>query len=92
MMHSTLDILLTSDPGSGTDMTGEWESQCEERNSPRIKFPLKMIDDSVNSVNLNFTEPEIGEPVDKKSEPKKNSVTVVNISSKNKKGKKSNLF
>jgi hypothetical protein len=92
MMHSTLDTLLTNDPESGTDMTGKWESECESRNSPKIKFPLKFIDTSVDNVDLEFSEPEIGEPKNKNSEKSKNQVNVVVLSGKNKKNKKTNLF
>jgi hypothetical protein len=92
MMHSTLDILLTSDPGSGTDMTGEWESECDSRNSPKIKFPLKLIDHTVEEVDLDFSDPKVSQPKDKKIDKKKNQINVVKISGKNKKDKKTNLF
>lgn len=92
MMHWTLDTLLINDPESGKDLTGEWESECDSRNSPRMKFPLKMIDDSVNSLNLDFVDPEVQKVKPKKKEKSKNQVTVVTLSSKNKKDKNKKLF
>jgi hypothetical protein len=81
----TLDILLISDPTSGTDKTGEWEKECDERSSPRIKFPLKLKDDIMDKVNIEFSEPVIDEPKEKKKEKSKNTVSVVTLSgSKNK--------
>lgn len=83
--HLTLDILLISDPSSGTDKTGEWEKECDERSSPRIKFPLKLKDDIMDKVSIEFSEPVIDEPKEKKKEKSKNTVSVVTLSgSKNK--------
>jgi hypothetical protein len=76
---------LISDPTSGTDKTGEWEKECDERSSPRIKFPLKLKDDIMDKVNIEFSEPVIDEPKEKKKEKSKNTVSVVTLSgSKNK--------
>jgi hypothetical protein len=55
----TLDILLISDPSSGTDKTGEWEKECDERSSPRIKFPLKLKENLMDKVSIEFSEPII---------------------------------
>lgn len=85
--HLTLDILLISDPSSGTDKTGEWEKQCDERSSPRIKFPLKLKDNLTDQINIEFAEPVIEEPKEKKKEKSKNTVKVVNLSSSKKKDK-----
>ena len=85
--HLTLDILLISDPSSGTDKTGEWEKQCDERSSPRIKFPLKLKDNLIDQVSMEFVEPIVKEPKEKKSEKNKNSVKVVNLSSSKNKDK-----
>ena len=91
--HLTLDILLISDPSSGTDKTGEWEKQCDERSSPRIKFPLKLKDNLIDQVSMEFDEPVLKEPKEKKSEKNKNSVKVVSLtSSKNKNKDKNKLF
>jgi hypothetical protein len=76
---------LISDPSSGTDKTGEWEKECDERSSPRIKFPLKLKDDIMDKVSIEFSEPVIYEPKEKKKEKSKNTVSVVTLSgSKNK--------
>ena len=89
----TLDILLISDPTSGTDKTGEWEKQCDERNSPRIKFPLKLKDNIMDRISIEFDEPAVKEPKEKKKEKSKNTVNIVNLSSrKNKNKDKNKLF
>ena len=88
--HLTLDILLINDPSSGTDKTGEWEKQCEERSTPRIKFPLKLKDDSLNHISVEFNDPVVEEPKKKKIEKNKDSVKVVDLTSGRKKEKNKN--
>ena len=85
--HLTLDILLISDPSSGTDKTGEWEKECDERSSPRIKFPLKLKENLMDKVSIEFSEPIIEEPKEKREEKSKNTVKVVNLSGSKKKDK-----
>lgn len=85
--HLTLDILLISDPSSGTDKTGEWEKECDERSSPRIKFPLKLKENLMDKVSIEFSEPIIEEPKEKKEEKSKNAVKVVDLSGSKKKDK-----
>jgi hypothetical protein len=76
---------LISDPSSGTDKTGEWEKECDERSSPRIKFPLKLKDNIIDQVSMEFEEPTVKEPKEKKKEKSNNIVKIVNLSnSKNK--------
>jgi hypothetical protein len=72
-------------------MTGEWESQCDERNSPKMKFPLKLLDDSMKELDLGFSDPVVKEP----ETPKKKNhqeIKVVELKTKKKKDKKKNLF
>lgn len=94
MMHSTLDILLTDDPSSGVDKTGEWESQCDDRTSPRMKFPLKLKADDVLNLDVNFEDPSVSEPALKtKREKEKDRVKVVTLQTKKTKDKgKNKLF
>lgn len=92
MMHLTLDTLLINDPSSGTDMTGQWESECEERNSPKIKFPLKLIDDSMGELNLDFPDPITEDPKTPKKKKNQQEISIVELKGKNKKNKKKNLF
>lgn len=88
--HLTLDILLINDPSSGTDKTGEWEKQCDERSTPRIKFPLKLRDDSLSQIDTEFKDPVVEEPRKKKVEKNKDSVNVVNLTTGRKKDKNKN--
>jgi hypothetical protein len=83
----TLDILSISDTRSVTDKTDEWEKQCDERSSPRIKFPLKLKDNLIDQVSMEFVEPVVKEPKEKKSEKNKNTVKVINLSSSKNKDK-----
>lgn len=90
-MSSTLDILLMIDPTSGHDKTGEWETQFDEGNSPKIKFPLKIKDEMTN-VDVEFKDPEIKEPVKKKAETPLNA-NVIETKPENKRKKdKKKLF
>lgn len=89
-MSLTLDILLTNDPSSGEDKTGEWESELDYRVGPKIKFPLKFIDDSLGEIPTDFKEPEISKPVEKKS-PLNKGVKVISTTKK-KRDNKSKLF
>jgi hypothetical protein len=91
MMHLTLDTLLTNDPSSGLDMTGEWEEECNIRNSPKMKFPLKLIDDSMEKVDLTFGEPELKDPEPKKKK-KLQDHKIINVGQGSKKEKKKRLF
>lgn len=93
-MHSTLDILLTDDPSSGVDKTGEWEDQCDNRNSPRMKFPLKLTSHEVLDLEVDFKDPIVSEPALKtKREKEKDRVKVVTLQTKKTKDKgKNKLF
>lgn len=91
-MHSILDTSLINSPDSEEELTREWENECDIRNSPKIKFPLKIIDDSVGLVDLNFTDPKVSEPEEKKKDKNPNSVKVVSLGNKKQKDKKKNLF
>lgn len=92
MTHWTLDILLTNDPSSGVDKTGEWETQCDSRNSPKMKFPLKLKADDVLDLDVNFKDPEVTDPPLKtKREVEKDRVKVVTLQKKRTKDK-NNLF
>jgi hypothetical protein len=92
-MSWTLDTLLTNDPESGSDRTGEWEDQCDLRNAPKIKFPLKMLDDKIKEVDLGFQDPIVSEPKPKKKEKKNDSAKVVELTKRKDKNKdKNKLF
>jgi len=91
MTHLTLDILLINDPGSGVDKTGEWESQCDDRTSPRMKFPLKLTPHEVLDLDIEFKEPEVSKPALKnKKDKEKDRVKVVSLESKKTKNKSKN--
>jgi hypothetical protein len=91
-MHLTLDFLLIDDPGSGVDKTGEWETQFEKRNGPKMKYPLKMIDHTVSKLDTNFSDPDIKEPVKRKKKKENGNLKVISISGKKNKDNKNKLF
>lgn len=86
----TLDILLIDDPNSGMDRTGEWESQLDHRSGPKLKFPVKIREESFGSVDVSFDDPNVSNPVKKKGEIEKKP-KVVEIGKK-KRDNKSKLF
>jgi hypothetical protein len=75
-MYSTLDILLMSDPFSGSDRTDEWENQIDQRVGPKLKFPIKLREESLDDLNQEFKDPNVPTPVKKKKGISKASKTV----------------
>jgi len=66
-MSLTLDILLTNDPSSGTDKTGEWEDAITDSVRIKMKSTLKITDDdSLKELEFDFKEPEVSLPKEKK--------------------------
>jgi hypothetical protein len=82
-MSLTLDILLMSDVFSGLDRTEDWESEFTERSGSKIKFPLKLREERLNGLDINFKDPEVKEPEGKKEEINK-KVKVVDTAKKKK--------
>jgi len=69
------------------DKTEEWEKEFSKRNSPKLKFPIKVIDDSIDlSLIDDFPIAEI-EEVKLKKENKK--IKIIDL---NKKEAKNKLF
>lgn len=75
-MYSTLDILLMSDPYSGSDRTDEWENQIDHRIGPKLKFPIKLREESLDDLNPEFKEPSVSAPAKKKKDLSKATKTV----------------
>lgn len=91
MTHSTLDISSINSPDTGIDLTEQWEDECDLRSLPKLKYPVKLTDDSISGLDLNFTEPNIPEPQPKK---RKNEqlIRIVDLGKKTKNEKKKKLF
>lgn len=89
MTYSTLDILLMSDPYSGFDRTDEWENQIDSRSGPKLKFPVKLREESLDNLDPEFRDPSISIPNKKKKALNKTSKT---IEVGKKKDNKSKLF
>jgi hypothetical protein len=62
----------------GTDITNEWEKRLSEEQMPKLKFPIKMLDDRLADVDLDFDDPIIKDPVDKKK-PLNLEANVINV-------------
>ena len=86
MMSLTLDFLLIEDPSSGIDKTGEWEAVSEKDLLPKIKTPIKIIDDNLRFVDFNFHEPEVQEKL--KKDEISNKIKVVETDKKKNNRKK----
>ena len=88
MMYSTWDILSTNNLSYDGDKTEQWESQIEKRTGKKIKFPIKIKDESLERVDLEISDPDVIPVTKKKSLDK--SVKVVR--KENKKDKNKKLF
>ena len=87
-MSLTLDILLTNDPTSGTDKTGEWEEAITDSGRTKMKSTLKITgDDSLTELTLDFNDPIVVNP--KKKKLIKNEAKTINTT---KRRDKKNLF
>jgi hypothetical protein len=61
-MYSTLDILLMNRREMESDLMNEWESELEKLGTPKLKFPLKVIESDLDKIDLNFIDPTVSEP------------------------------
>jgi len=91
MTHLTLDILSIDSAETGIDITKQWEDECDLRSLPKLKYPVKLTDDSMSALDLNFTEPSISEPQPKKKKDD-SSIRIVDLGKKTKNEKKKKLF
>ena len=85
-MYWTLDILSDKDPSITEDTTHLWENQLRDDSSPKLKFPIKIKEDPMKGETIEFKEPIIKEPGERKKETDKSPKLV--ITGKNKTNKK----
>lgn len=86
-MLLTLDSLLIDE----TDRTSEWEEEFGLRNQPKLKYPVKIVDHNVFSIDLDFKDPEINDPPKKKSNRTGIIAKTITLGTKGKK-EKNKLF
>lgn len=86
-MYWTLDILSDKDPSIIEDRTHSWEEELIEDSSPKLKFPLKLIEDPLKGETIEFKEPIIKEPKPKEKEMDKSFKIVETKKDKNNKKK-----
>ena len=85
-MYWTLDILSDKDPSITEDTTNSWENQLRDDSSPKLKFPIKIKEDPMKGETIEFKEPIIKDPQERKKETDKSPKLV--ITGKNKTNKK----
>ena len=77
----------------GIDQTDEWESEISRRTGPKFKSPIKVIEPLLSEVDLDFIDPVIHEPPEKKEAAINVKLNVVEFPKKrSNKNDKSKLF
>jgi hypothetical protein len=74
------------------DLTDDWETEVTRRSTGKIKFPIKVIENDLYNVNVDFTEPKITEPKTEGKKVLQKNVLVVDLPTKKKQKNKTNLF
>lgn len=83
----TWDTLSTPDPLDYADQQERWEDAIKKEESVKFKFPLKAVDSTLTSVDLDFVEPSIDNP---KSDQNKGTIKIIKTGKKN--NNKNGLF
>ena len=90
-------IYLTSDILSMTKIDQEnliedWENELLKNQESKIKFPIIVKGDESLNVNVDFSEPKIKEPAEKKAVKNKNEIRVLDLTKKRSSKNKPKLF
>jgi len=90
-------IYLTSDILSMTKIDQEnliedWENELLKNQESKIKFPIIVKGDESLNVNVDFSEPKIKEPTEKKVVKNKNEIRVLDLPKKRSSKNKPKLF
>ena len=90
-------IYLTSDILSMTKIDQEnliedWENELLKNQESKIKFPIIVKGDESLNVNVDFSEPKIKEPAEKKVVKNKNEIKVLDLPKKRSSKNKPKLF
>ena len=81
MMYSTLDILLMGDPD---EKMSQWEETLAREEQPKFRYPLKIKDQEIDSLEIKICDPEVDPPKEKnKVSPTKTVDTKKNKKNKN---------
>lgn len=84
MMYSTLDILLMDDPEEKMD---QWEETLAREAQPKFRYPLKIKDQEIDSIDLKIEEPDVDPP-----KGKKKSASAKTVDTRKNKKNKNGLF
>jgi hypothetical protein len=90
-------IYLTSDILSMTkidqqNLIDNWENEITRNQKSKIKFPIIVSGDDSLNIDIDFEEPKINEPVEKKIVENKNEIKVLDLPKKRGSKNKPKLF
>jgi hypothetical protein len=70
----------------------DWENELLKNQESKIKFPIIVKGDESLNVNVDFSEPKIKEPTEKKVVKNKNEIRVLDLPKKRSSKNKPKLF
>jgi len=91
MIYLTSDILLMTKIDQ-QNLIEDWESELSRNQQSKIKFPIVVSNDNSLEINLDFNEPKIKEPVEKKIIKNSNEIKVLDLPKKRGQKNKPKLF
>ena len=91
MIYLTSDILLMTKIDQ-QNLIEDWENEITRNQESKIKFPIIVSGDDSLNINMDFIEPEINEPMEKKIVKNKNEIKVLDLPKKRGSKTKQKLF
>ena len=91
MIYLTSDILLMTKINQ-QDLIEDWENELSKNHQSKIKFPIVVSNDDSLEINLDFNEPKIKEPGQKKIIKNSNEIKVLDLPKKRGSKNKPKLF
>lgn len=91
MTYLTSDILLMTKMDQ-QNLIEDWENEISRNQQSKIKFPIVVSNDDSLEVNLDFTEPKIKEPEQKKIVKNHSQIKVLDLPKKRGTKNKPKLF
>ena len=91
MIYLTSDILLMTKIDQ-QNLIEDWENEITRNQESKIKFPIVVSGDDSLNINIDFIEPEINEPTEKKIVKNKNEIKVLDLPKKRGTKNKPKLF
>lgn len=91
MIYLTSDILLMTKIDQQY-LIEDWENEITRNQESKIKFPIIVTGDDSLNVSIDFIEPNLNEPVEKKIVKNKNEIKVLDLPKKRGSKTKQKLF